>query len=178
MSGDETRRFCSYCQKHVHNLDALSVSERLALLSSPAASICSRYKIAIRRPVKGKESSYYRHLAKCGVGVALTGSVLLVLWEMQGRTEREKFYRTAAYRGNVHAEMPNDLFHHHEAMVLGMPVLRDDLEAAKTNDAESNAPAQHLDLKLDPAEIDRLIDHSQFKQQTSGQSQPNTSGSR
>src|SRR4051794_3915674 len=93
MSGDENQRFCSYCKKHVHNLAALSVSERLALLSSPASSICSRYHVALRRPTKGNEDSYYRHLAKYGAGVALTGSVLLVLWEMQGRAEPERFYR-------------------------------------------------------------------------------------
>jgi hypothetical protein len=96
MSGNETQRFCSHCKKHVHNLDALSVSERLALLSSPAASICSRYQVAIRRPAKGKEESYYLHLAKHGAGVALVGSVLVVLWEMHGQTKKERFYRAAA----------------------------------------------------------------------------------
>lgn len=95
MSGNETQRFCSYCKKHVHNLGAMSVSERLALLSSPAASICSRYQVAIRRPAKGQEESYYLHLAKHGAGVALVGSVLMVLWEMHGQTEKEKYYRVA-----------------------------------------------------------------------------------
>src|SRR5207244_2805169 len=84
MTGNEATRHCSYCNKHVHNLDALSVSERLALLSSPAAQVCARYRVAIRRPVKGREKSYYRHLLKYGAGVALSGSVFLVLWEIEG----------------------------------------------------------------------------------------------
>src|SRR5882672_9516006 len=82
MSGNEATRFCTYCKKHVHNLEAMSVSDRLALLSSPAASICARYKVAIRRPVKGKKESYIRHVLKYGAGVALTSSALLVLCEL------------------------------------------------------------------------------------------------
>lgn len=160
MSGDETRRFCSYCKKHVHNLSALTVSERLALLASPAASICSRYKIAVRRPVKGKEESYFRHLAKYGAGVALASSVLLVLWEMHGRAEQGKYYRTAAAEGKFHCTMPNDAFEEHEIIVMGLPVLSDLDAAAESDPLESEAPPKHIDLKIDPMEIDRLIDQS------------------
>src|SRR3954462_8006020 len=91
MSGNETQRFCRYCKKHVHNLEALPVKERLALLASPAASICSRYQLAIRRPAKGHEESYRMHLLKHGAGVVLIGSVLLVLWEMHAQAAKETY---------------------------------------------------------------------------------------
>lgn len=160
MSGNETRRFCSYCKKQVHNLSALTVSERLALLSSPAAPICSRYKIAVRRPVKGKEESYFSHLAKYGAGVAVAGAVLLVLWEMHSRTEQEKFYRTAPLRGKSHCPMPNDVFEQHEIFVMGLPALSEPEGADAIEPPESESPPQHIDLKVDPAEIDRLIEQS------------------
>lgn len=172
MAGDETQRFCSYCKRHVHNLSALTVSERLALLTSPAASLCSRYKIAVRRPFKGKEKSYFRHLIKYGAGVALTGSVLLVLWEIHGRAEQETFYRTAPLRGRFHCAMPNNLFEEHEIITLGMIAVPPETDAAdKIDPPESNSPPSHIDLKLDPVEIDRLIDQSM--QRTPNQSPPN-----
>src|SRR3954468_16331618 len=73
MNGDETQRYCSYCKKHVHNLQGMPLSERLALLTSPAGSLCGRYQIAIRRAAKGKEDLYRQHLLKYGACVALTG---------------------------------------------------------------------------------------------------------
>ncbi len=158
MSGDETRRFCTYCKKHVHNLEALSVRERLALLSSPAASICSRYKVAIRRPARGKEESYLRHLVKYGAGVALTGSVLLVLWEMHDQAKKQVYYRTAASRS--HCAMPGEFFEEHAVHLLG------DIMVAPTpgneevpGPDEPEVPRQ-VDLKLDPAGIDRLLNQT------------------
>ncbi len=123
MSGNETQRFCTYCKKHVHNLETMSVSERLALLSSPAASICSRYRVAIRRPAKGKEEAYYLHQAKHGAGVAVVGSALLVLWEMHGEAEKERFYRAAAPHaspnGTIVWEMPKEHYCQHEVVLRG-----------------------------------------------------------
>lgn len=158
MSGNETQRFCSHCKKHVHNLTALSVSERLALLSSPAASICSRYQVAIRRPAKGKEESYYRHLLKYGAGVALTGSVLLVLWEMHERAEKKSYYRAAGTGHPTHCIMPIDYYEEHEVFMLGAMIpIQSPPDITEITAPPPDAPPQHIDLKLDPAEIDRLI---------------------
>jgi hypothetical protein len=96
MSGNETTRFCTYCHKHVPQLEAMSAGERMKMLSSLAARICSRYRIAIRRPAKGNEKSYLRLLLKNGAGVTLTGSVLFVLWEMHAENEKRNFYRAVA----------------------------------------------------------------------------------
>src|SRR5688572_4523271 len=92
MSGNDKERHCSYCNKSVHNLAAMTARERLALLSSPAARVCSRYVAAIRRPAPGKEASYHRHLLKYGAGVAIGGAALVVLWEREGRAEQERYY--------------------------------------------------------------------------------------
>jgi len=154
MSGSDTQRFCTYCKKSVHNLEALSVSERLALLSSPAASVCSRYQVAIRRPVKGKEDSYMRHLAKCGAGVAVAGSVLLVLWEMHGRDEKERFYRAVA--NGTDCGMPSHLYREHRSVMMGDVALL--MRQPDTKPPAEIFPGEipHVDLKIDPNEIDRL----------------------
>ena len=161
MSGDETQRFCSYCKKHVHNLAALSVSERLALLSSPAASICSRYQVAIRRPAKGKEASYYRHLLKYGAGVALTGSVLLVLWEMHNQAEKECYYRAAGMVHSTHCIMPGDYYEEHQVVLLGKIAMPETFpNGTEITAPPPDSPPEHIDLKLDLKEIDRLINQT------------------
>ncbi len=81
MTGDESCRFCSVCQKEVHNLAALDPTARQTLLSSPAAKLCGRYRAAIRRPSPGREMAYWRHLARYGAGVAAAGAATFVFWE-------------------------------------------------------------------------------------------------
>jgi len=173
MSGDETSRFCTYCQKQVHNLEALSVNERLALLSSPAASICARYKIAIRRPARGKRKSYLRHLMKYGTGVALTGAVMLVLWEMYAEHEKRIFYRAVAGKTPVRtfthdgwgateesldSDSPGSFYVEQEVTALGMMIAVP--KPTVELHAEPGSPAfvpSHIDLHLDPIEINRLL---------------------
>lgn len=157
MSGDETTRFCSYCKRHVHNLEAMSVSERLKLLSSPAASICSRYKVAIRRPAKGKEESYLHHLLKYGAGVALTGSVLLVLWEMHEAEKKRAYYRAVAGRHGTGCEMPSDYYEEHVGITLGMVVMSPEDAVENEPSAQEPAEANPIDLKLDPTEVEKLL---------------------
>ena len=158
MTGNETTRFCSYCQKQVHNLAALSASERLALLAAPAASVCARYQVALRRPAKGKEQSYHRHLLKYGAGVALAGSVLVVLWEMQAENEKRIFYRAALGRDGRGCEMSSDYYREHLGVTLGMVVQVP--EEDDENDLHPVEPVEeprHIDLNLDPAEMDKLL---------------------
>ena len=168
MAGDETRRFCTYCKKHVHNLEALSVSERLALLASPAASICSRYQVAIRRPVKGHEESYARHLLKYGAGVALTGSVLLVLWEMraefvrdQWHAENRRFYRAAAADNRTHCGMPDDFYREDKVVLMGEITLLP--KPITRHDPAASTPFPHIDINLDPLQVDRLLEQTMPK---------------
>lgn len=163
MSGNETTRFCTYCKKHVHNLEAMSANERLALLSSPAASICSRYQVAIRRPAKGQEESYYLHLAKHGASVAMAGSVLLVLWEMQGQTEKERYYRAIAPRassaGPIIREMPKNHFCERQVYIVG-DVALPPTPPPTTCSIPPGEPPPHVDLRLDPVAIDQLAEQA------------------
>ena len=161
MSGDETKRFCTYCNKHVHNLQGLPLGERLALLSSPAASICGRYQIAIRRPAKGKEDTYRRHLLKYGAGVALTGTILVVLWEWQGQKEKEKYYIAAGIPTSERG-MPRNFYLERRSVTMGMMVAADrwpDEGGPILSDTDSTdvAPAG---LRLDSAEVDRMMRES------------------
>jgi hypothetical protein len=156
MTGDETQRFCSYCKKHVRNLQGLPLNERLALLASPAASLCGRYQIAIRRPEKGREAQYHRHLLKYGASVALTGSVLIVLWEWHGRTEQEKYY-VAAGISPAERHMPRMFYREQQSIMVGMLGPCPEGEGgpiAPVVDISNIAPAG---LKLDAAEVDRMM---------------------
>lgn len=167
MSGDETKRFCTYCKKDVHNLQGLPLSERLTLLSTPAASICGRYQIAIRRPAKGKENTYRQHLLKYGTGVALTGSILIVLWEWQGREEKQKYYIAAGIPSSERG-MPRKFYREHSSIVVGMLTADRWLEGEGGPifpDAESLevAPAGP---RLDSFEVDKMMRESLPKIET------------
>lgn len=158
MSGNEAQRYCTYCQKHVYNLAALTAAERVALLTSPAASICSRYRVAIRRPVKGKEESYHRHLLKHGAAVALVGSVLLVLWEMHERASPQRCYRTGGARCSPTCDMPKDLYHEHQVLFVGDIVSPKEVGEFLPDELRPQTPPDHVDLLLDPVAVDRLIE--------------------
>lgn len=163
MPGNETTRFCPYCKKHVHNLDAMAVSERLALLCSPAAKICSRYKVAIRRPAKGREESYRRRMLKHGASVALAGSVLLVLWEMHERQSMRTWYRAAAgvdSGDTACGGWPPDLYEEHEVALMGAIALPDVEETEPNPPDASQVKIDHVDLNFDPAVINKLIEDS------------------
>ena len=43
MRGDDTRRFCAHCNKHVHNLSAMPADEAEKLVCSAAGELCVRY---------------------------------------------------------------------------------------------------------------------------------------
>lgn len=153
MAGDEATRFCSYCNKHVHNLDALSVSERLALLSSPAAQICARYKIAIRRPKPRRRESYARHLAKYGLGVAAAGTAILVLWEMTA-PDGSSFFR-AVRPGWSETPMPGSLYDERSSIALGMVVSECRPAPAREGEPDKE-PERAVDVQLDPALLRQL----------------------
>jgi hypothetical protein len=148
MSGTESQRFCTYCKKHVHNLETLSTKERMALLASPAASICSRYQIAIRRPAPGQEEPYKRHLLRYGAGVAVAGATLLVLWEMHGRNEKDRYYRSGDFT-NRSRQMSQYLFTERRGMILG--------EIGPVSAIETDGSTSEDIIDFDPQEIDRLL---------------------
>ncbi len=170
MTGNEATRHCSSCNKHVHNLDALSVSERLALLSSSAAQICARYKIAIRRPKPGREESYARHLAKYGVGVALTGATVLVFWEMYARSHRYAdqgtHYRIVAPNDiYLPDEMPDTLYDEIETTTMGaialvpnpVPLMVRSASTICSLPATPESHAPYLDVHFDSTQVVQLL---------------------
>ncbi len=161
MSGTETQRFCNHCRQPVHNLDAMSASARLALLSSPAAKLCSRYQIAIRRPTKGREESYRRHLLKYGAAVAITGGALLVLWEMSADDTQPRRYRlfTGSHENTSMGVLPADNYEEVRTHALGeiyIPTPRPALPPTPASDAPAAPP--HIDLSIDPVQIDQLFE--------------------
>lgn len=46
MEGDSRERFCGGCQKHVHDLSAMTPDEAQALLCSSAGPLCVRFAVA------------------------------------------------------------------------------------------------------------------------------------
>jgi hypothetical protein len=51
MSGDDTRRFCSHCNKYVHNLSAMSLDDAEHLVCENAGKLCARFE---RDPQSGQ----------------------------------------------------------------------------------------------------------------------------
>jgi hypothetical protein len=51
MAGDDKRRFCSQCNKFVHNLSAMPADEAERLVCESAGSLCARFA---RDPVNGR----------------------------------------------------------------------------------------------------------------------------
>ncbi len=167
MAGDERQRFCTYCKKHVHNLEALTVEERLRLLSSPAASICSRYEVAIRRPAPGKEALHHHHLLLRSAGALVAGSVLMVLWEMQRPEEKGKVFRAVATSVATLSGMDADdlmlpeYYTERHAVFWGMSISMPTVPSPPGFATPNPSPPDYVDVRLDPVEIGRLIEQSE-----------------
>lgn len=161
MSGNDRERFCTHCRQPVHNLDALSPTERLALLASPAAKLCSRYKAAIRRPAKGRKDSYTRHLLKYGAAVAVSGGALLTLWEINAEGNSSRRYRvfTEPFAGLY--PVPLDDYEEAEVHLLGAIVLPP-CEIPQAPDCDLPSMPAHIDIQIDPLQIDQLFDHAKL----------------
>src|SRR4051812_8134313 len=43
MRGDQQRRFCTHCQKHVHDLSSISINEAERLVCTSAGNLCVRF---------------------------------------------------------------------------------------------------------------------------------------
>ena len=127
----------------------------LALLSSPAAQVCSRYVAAIRRPAPGKEASYRRHLLKYGAGVAVAGAVAAVLWEMEGRAEQRRYYQVAGVTPGM--PMPRDWYVEQQSVLMGKiacpPVPR---PADGKQTAAEFDPAE--EITFDAATVERALE--------------------
>lgn len=125
--------------------------------------------------MKGKEEFYIRHLLKYGAGVALTGSGLVVLWEMQAENEKRAFYRAVAgmpllprtgcgwgeAEERLGVESPDGFYVEQEATIMGrFSVPFPFPEPAKALQAHPGDPTiapQHIDLDLDQSEINNLL---------------------
>src|SRR5881227_3232173 len=46
MRGDDRKRFCEGCRKHVHNLSSMTSGEAQRLLCESAGSLCVRYELS------------------------------------------------------------------------------------------------------------------------------------
>ncbi len=75
MSGDDKRRFCGSCSKHVHHLSELTEAEATALVKQPG--ICGRFRQdASGRVVFADSGPTLTRLAKAAAAVVLTASVV------------------------------------------------------------------------------------------------------
>ena len=160
MAGDETERFCNKCQKTVHNIENLSVDQRLALLRSPKNSICGRYRIAVRRARPGYEQPYMQHLLKYGAGVAVASAAFITLWQLYDDNHRKpslplfRIGTTCAYPGD---DMPEELFNEHLSTTLGMMIAAEPPIAAIKAFKTRPVPPAHIDISLEPVSLEKLL---------------------
>ena len=75
MRGDDRRRFCSRCQKHVHDLGAMPRGEAEALVSRAEGPLCVRLPSPERRRV-----SPWRRAGRVMVAPLLCSALLAMLF--------------------------------------------------------------------------------------------------
>jgi len=93
MTGDSERRFCTHCQKHVHNLSAMPESAATQLLAQASGHLCVRFERNDEGAVKTLE--YHTSPRRrghgwrfwTGVGTGLASIVALFqTWVLGGST--------------------------------------------------------------------------------------------
>ncbi len=152
MPGDELTRYCDYCRKCVHNLTHPDSPGRAELLGDPAARLCGRYRAAIRRARPEFRAAYFRHLAKCGAGVAAAGAAAVVLWEISTEPGH------SLLRWGRHDGMPSAWYEERQTHLVGDIACP---PAPPTVDDDPGEPAAEpppaTPLAMPTAEIDRLF---------------------
>lgn len=160
MSGDETERFCSKCRKTVHNIASLSLDQRIALMKAPKGSICGRYRIAVRRAIRGYEKPYMQHLLKYGAGVAASSAVFITLWQLYDDHSREmnrSLFRVGTEYLTTGCEMPEVYYHEDELTELGVIAAVNNSSTAIGEIKATASPSNHVDIALAPVELDKLL---------------------
>ena len=164
MTGNETERFCSKCQKTVHNIESLTLDQRLALLSSPKGSICGRYRIAVRRARPGYEQPYMQHLLKYGAGVAAASAAFITLWQLYDdnhRTPSSPRFRVGTASTGCGGVMPEPFYEEHSSTTLGI-MMAPESPFPKIEPVEgSPSPRVHVDISLEPVELEKLLQASE-----------------
>ena len=160
MTGGETERFCSKCQKTVHNIESFTLDQRLALLSAPKGSICGRYRMGVRRARPGYEQSYMQHLLKYGAGVAASSVAFITLWQLYDESHRELIqptFRVVAPSAATGCGMSEEIYDEQTIFTLGMIALSPRPPNVVQALDESRIPVDHVDIRLEPVEWEKLI---------------------
>jgi len=76
MSGSAQTRFCEHCQKHVHDLSAMTLSEAEALICRQAGELCVRFTRFADGRIKTLD--YCAPIARQGLGWRLWAVVAAV----------------------------------------------------------------------------------------------------
>lgn len=154
MPGDQVTRFCELCGKHVHNVDALTLDQRLAILRSNSG-FCGRYRVAVRRARPGASQSYMQHLLKYGAGVTAASGVFLILWQLCAGTETDhkQTYRVVVPQNVNRAIMPPEMYEEHEVFLLGMITVPEPVEMSPARPEPLESPPAHIDMQIDTPEL-------------------------
>jgi hypothetical protein len=93
MTGDDRKRFCAHCQRHVHDLSAMRNDEVLDLICRSASQLCVQFERAADGQVKtldyqpaltGRRWRY--HWIIVGVLAALGATVGRAAWQQEQQT--------------------------------------------------------------------------------------------
>jgi hypothetical protein len=89
MAGDDQRRFCQGCQKHVHNLSAMLRSDAEALVCAAAGDLCVRMQIdpdgtVVTVDYQGSTRTRPRRGWQFWTGVGLVGALLAGVAQAMG----------------------------------------------------------------------------------------------
>src|SRR3954468_24453473 len=89
MAGDEKRRFCSGCRRHVHNLSAMPREEAERLICESAGRLCVRYEesaggvpVTLGYQKRGRVRGGWKLWTVVGtIGACITGAVQALVRE-------------------------------------------------------------------------------------------------
>lgn len=120
MVGDEAKRFCKHCQKHVHNISAMTKESAEKLLQCNGDHLCVRYSSDRFGRLITLNGLIPRLAAAATFGAALVASGFSTTREVGGTvkigTSKPKIEKTVI-QGNVATTTPADQANHTTGMV-------------------------------------------------------------
>lgn len=129
MEGDATRRFCSSCNKHVHNLSAMPKADAEALLASSQWRLCVRFtREDDGRIATGFKRTLHARLA-AGLGVA---ALLGTMTGCGPSTSWDRFWQwwQTSFRGQSTAIMGDISFPPPQTTPTTAPAIMGEIEAS------------------------------------------------
>ncbi|HVF66698.1 MAG TPA: ankyrin repeat domain-containing protein [Pyrinomonadaceae bacterium] len=169
MSGNEQVRFCTHCEKSVHNLSAMTRKDALRLVRDNAGGVCVRFYSDPRgRAVHTNDRALYRitrrasKLAAGAFGAAVTLSASVTAQTPEGRQEQ------AAYRldARAAASLTGTVLDANGALVAGASVTAYNAKSGDVRTTTTNAGGFYRIESLPPGTYTVMFSAEGFERES------------